>query len=50
MEDDNGLDGDLNANVRCQRTGDPKLDKAVQHWLAWDRVSLCPLVRKPSRV
>lgn len=37
MEDDNGLDGDLNANVRCQRTGDPKLDKAVQHWLAWDR-------------
>uniref|UniRef100_A0A669D9C9 Phosphoglucomutase 2-like 1 n=1 Tax=Oreochromis niloticus TaxID=8128 RepID=A0A669D9C9_ORENI len=37
MEDNNGLDGDLNANVRCQRTGDPKLDKAVQHWLAWDR-------------
>ncbi|XP_030601025.1 glucose 1,6-bisphosphate synthase [Archocentrus centrarchus] len=37
MEVDSGLDGDLNANVRCQSTGDPKLDKAVQQWLAWDR-------------
>lgn len=45
MEDGSGLDGDLNANVRCQSTGDPKLDKAVQQWLAWDRVSLCRCAR-----
>lgn len=37
MEVDSGLDGDLNANVRCQSTGEPELDKAVQQWLAWDR-------------
>ncbi|KAF7657602.1 hypothetical protein LDENG_00024760 [Lucifuga dentata] len=37
MGDNNGLNGDLNANVRCQSTGDPQLDKAVHQWLTWDQ-------------
>ncbi|XP_070684976.1 glucose 1,6-bisphosphate synthase [Pempheris klunzingeri] len=37
MGDDNGLNGDLNANSRCQSTEDPQLDKAVQQWLTWDK-------------
>ncbi|KAM4589105.1 glucose 1,6-bisphosphate synthase [Fundulus diaphanus] len=36
MEDTVGT-GDLNANLRWQRTGDPQLDTAVQQWLDWDR-------------
>ncbi|KAM4566465.1 glucose 1,6-bisphosphate synthase isoform 2-T2 [Odontesthes bonariensis] len=35
--EDNGGNGDLNANLRWQSTGDPQLDKAVQQWLIWDR-------------
>nr|XP_046244129.1 glucose 1,6-bisphosphate synthase [Scatophagus argus] len=34
MED---VNGDLNANSRCQSTGDPQLDKAVYQWLTWDK-------------
>ena len=45
MGDDNGVNGDLNANLRCQSTGDPQLDKAVHQWLTWDKVSVCPSVR-----
>lgn len=30
---------DLNANSRCQSTGDSQLDKALHQWLAWDKVS-----------
>lgn len=41
MGDDNGVNGDLNANLRCQSTGDPQLDKAVHQWLTWDKVSVC---------
>ncbi|XP_018560405.1 glucose 1,6-bisphosphate synthase [Lates calcarifer] len=37
MGDDNGVNGDLNANLRCQSTGDPQLDKAVHQWLNWDK-------------
>ncbi|KAM4628432.1 glucose 1,6-bisphosphate synthase [Polymixia lowei] len=37
MGDDNGLNGDLNANVKCYTTGDPQLDKAVYQWLSWDK-------------
>uniref|UniRef100_UPI0037E8EDB7 glucose 1,6-bisphosphate synthase n=1 Tax=Semicossyphus pulcher TaxID=241346 RepID=UPI0037E8EDB7 len=37
MGDDNGINGDLNANSRCQSTGDPQLDKAVHQWLTWDK-------------
>ncbi|XP_028276050.1 glucose 1,6-bisphosphate synthase [Parambassis ranga] len=37
MEGDTGVNGDLNANMRCQSTGDPQLDKAVHQWLSWDR-------------
>ncbi|XP_014836546.1 PREDICTED: glucose 1,6-bisphosphate synthase isoform X1 [Poecilia mexicana] len=39
MEDTVGTggNGDLNANLGWRRTGDPKLDKAVQQWLDWDR-------------
>eukprot|EP00064_Thunnus_orientalis_P021260 superscaffoldBa00006339_g21418 len=37
MGDDNGVNGDLNANLRCPSTGDPQLDKAVQQWLTWDK-------------
>ncbi|KAE8294799.1 Glucose 1,6-bisphosphate synthase [Larimichthys crocea] len=29
--------GDVNANSRCQSTGDPQLDKAVHQWLTWDQ-------------
>ncbi|XP_017260750.2 glucose 1,6-bisphosphate synthase [Kryptolebias marmoratus] len=35
--EDTGAPGDLNANMRCQSTGDPQLDKAVHQWLTWDR-------------
>lgn len=45
MGDDNGVNGDLNANSRCQSTGDPQLDEAVHQWLTWDKVSVCPSVR-----
>lgn len=31
------VNGDLNANSRCQSTGDPQLDKAVHQWLTWDK-------------
>lgn len=44
MGDDNGLTGDLNANMKCQSTGDQQLDKAVHQWLTWDKVSVCPSV------
>ncbi|XP_029373763.1 glucose 1,6-bisphosphate synthase isoform X2 [Echeneis naucrates] len=37
MEDDNGLNGDLNANMRCQMTGDRQLYKAVHQWRTWDK-------------
>uniref|UniRef100_A0AAQ5ZC92 Phosphoglucomutase 2-like 1 n=1 Tax=Amphiprion ocellaris TaxID=80972 RepID=A0AAQ5ZC92_AMPOC len=37
MEDNDRVNGDLNANMRCQSTGDPQLDKAVHQWLTWDR-------------
>lgn len=37
MGDNNGVNGDLNANSRCQSTGDPQLDKAVHQWLTWDK-------------
>ncbi|KAM7412410.1 hypothetical protein PAMA_020006 [Pampus argenteus] len=37
MDDDNGVNEDLNANLRCQSTGDPQLDKAVHQWLTWDK-------------
>ncbi|XP_026226328.1 glucose 1,6-bisphosphate synthase isoform X1 [Anabas testudineus] len=37
MGDDNGLTGDLNANMKCQSTGDQQLDKAVHQWLTWDK-------------
>uniref|UniRef100_A0A3B5AIY6 Phosphoglucomutase 2 like 1 n=1 Tax=Stegastes partitus TaxID=144197 RepID=A0A3B5AIY6_9TELE len=37
MEDNDRVNGDLNANMDCQSTGDPQLDKAVHQWLAWDR-------------
>ncbi|XP_035856956.1 glucose 1,6-bisphosphate synthase isoform X1 [Sander lucioperca] len=37
MGDDNGVNGDLNANLRYQSTGDPQLDKAVDQWLTWDK-------------
>ncbi|XP_039987521.1 glucose 1,6-bisphosphate synthase isoform X2 [Xiphias gladius] len=37
MGDDNGVNGDLNANLRRQSTGDPQLDKAVHQWLTWDK-------------
>ncbi|XP_022594174.1 glucose 1,6-bisphosphate synthase [Seriola dumerili] len=37
MGDDNGINGDLNANLRCQSTGDPQLDNAVHQWLTWDK-------------
>ncbi|XP_071385135.1 glucose 1,6-bisphosphate synthase-like, partial [Centroberyx affinis] len=37
MGDGNGVNGDLNANLSCQTTGDPLLDKAVQQWLTWDK-------------
>ncbi|XP_041850854.1 glucose 1,6-bisphosphate synthase isoform X1 [Melanotaenia boesemani] len=36
MEND-AANGDLNANLRWQSTGDPRLDKAVHQWLTWDR-------------
>ncbi|XP_076590755.1 glucose 1,6-bisphosphate synthase [Chaetodon auriga] len=31
------VNGDPNANSRCQSTGDPQLDKAVYQWLTWDK-------------
>ncbi|XP_070826719.1 glucose 1,6-bisphosphate synthase [Chaetodon trifascialis] len=31
------VNGDPNANTRCQSTGDPRLDKAVYQWLTWDK-------------
>ncbi|XP_030008249.1 glucose 1,6-bisphosphate synthase [Sphaeramia orbicularis] len=37
MGDDYELNGDMNANPRCQSTGDPVLDKAVHQWLTWDK-------------
>uniref|UniRef100_A0A3Q1ET40 Phosphoglucomutase 2-like 1 n=1 Tax=Acanthochromis polyacanthus TaxID=80966 RepID=A0A3Q1ET40_9TELE len=37
MGDNDQVNGDLNANMRCQSTGDPQLDKAVHQWLTWDR-------------
>ncbi|CAJ1066375.1 glucose 1%2C6-bisphosphate synthase isoform X1 [Xyrichtys novacula] len=37
MGDDNGVNGDLNANSTCQSTGDPQLDKVVHQWLSWDK-------------
>uniref|UniRef100_A0A3Q3IV67 Phosphoglucomutase 2-like 1 n=1 Tax=Monopterus albus TaxID=43700 RepID=A0A3Q3IV67_MONAL len=37
MGDDNGVNGDLNDNLKRQSTGDPQLDKAVQQWLTWDK-------------
>ncbi|XP_059187401.1 glucose 1,6-bisphosphate synthase [Centropristis striata] len=37
MGDDNGVNGDLNANSRHQSTGDQQLDKAVLQWLTWDK-------------
>ncbi|XP_069566525.1 glucose 1,6-bisphosphate synthase [Brachyistius frenatus] len=37
MEDDDGVNGDRNANLRYRNTGDPKLDKAVHQWLTWDK-------------
>lgn len=42
MEDTAGTggNGDLNANLGWRSTGDPQLDRAVQQWLDWDRVSL----------
>lgn len=39
MGDDYGVNGDLNANRSLQSTGDPQLDRALQQWLAWDKVS-----------
>ena len=42
MGEDCGVNGDLNANLRCHSTGDPQLDKAVHRWLTWDKVSVCP--------
>lgn len=44
MGDDNGITGDLNANMKYQSTGDQQLDKAVLQWLTWDKVSVCPPV------
>ncbi|KAM6933375.1 glucose 1,6-bisphosphate synthase [Xenentodon cancila] len=32
-----GDNGDPNANVRRQSTGDSQLDQAVQQWLTWDK-------------
>lgn len=46
MGDSNGVNGDLNANLRCQSTGDPQLDKAVHQWLTWDQVSLSMSVKQ----
>ncbi|XP_075994244.1 glucose 1,6-bisphosphate synthase [Genypterus blacodes] len=37
MGDNNGVNGDLNANLPCQSTGEPQLDKAVRQWLSWDQ-------------
>lgn len=42
MGDDNGLNGDVNANRSPQSTGDPQLDTALQQWLAWDKVRGSP--------
>lgn len=30
---------DINANSRRQSSGEPQLDKALQQWLSWDKVS-----------
>ncbi|XP_029026198.1 glucose 1,6-bisphosphate synthase isoform X2 [Betta splendens] len=49
MGDDNGVTGDLNANMRFQATGDPRLDKAVHQWLAWDK-NQCTLAQIQSLV
>lgn len=35
----------MNANSRYRSTGEPQLDKAVQRWLRWDKVSLLPGTR-----
>ncbi|KAM3875078.1 glucose 1,6-bisphosphate synthase [Diretmus argenteus] len=37
VRDGTGVTGDLNANVKCQTTGDPQLDEAVNRWLTWDK-------------
>ncbi|KAM6969818.1 glucose 1,6-bisphosphate synthase [Aplochiton taeniatus] len=28
---------DINANLNCHATGDPKLDKSISQWLTWDK-------------
>ncbi|KAF3693441.1 Glucose 1,6-bisphosphate synthase [Channa argus] len=49
MEEDNGVTGDLNANIKCQSTGDQELDKAVHQWLTWDK-NQCTRVQVESLV